>query len=405
MKIAVIGGGAAGLTAAGSAKHADVVIFEHTEKVGKKIYITGKGRCNFTNVCDYQTFLQNVVTNAPFLRSAMSKFSPYDAIELLNANGCATKVERGRRAFPLSDKASDVTKALRKYAESNGAQIRTDCRISDISASPDGFTVVSSDGTVRTERFDKLIICTGGLSYPVTGSDGSSYRFIEKLGHSIIEGKPSLAELYVKERMPDAEGLTLKNVSVRADGIKPIFGDMLVTSDGLSGPIILTLSAYAARREFPYDISVDLKPAMSVDELDARILRDFGAQQNKQFKNALDLLLPKSLIPYIINKSDVAGARQVNSVTKQERRRLAELIKNFGFTVIGNAGFERAVVTSGGVDVKQIDPKTMQSRITTGLYFGGEVLNVDALTGGYNFHIALATGYVAGTSAAERING
>ena len=391
MNIAVIGGGAAGLTAAGSAKGANVVLFEHTEKIGKKIYITGKGRCNFTNVCDNQTFLQNVVTNAPFLRSAMSKFTPYDAMELLNANGCATKTERGRRAFPLSDKASDVTKALRKYAESNGAEIRTDCRIADITKTADGFVINSLDvasHTKRTEKFDAVIMCTGGISYSVTGSDGSSYGLIEKMGHAVISGKPSLVELYVKERMSEAEGLTLKNVAVRADGIKPIFGDMMITDSGVSGPIILTLSAYAARRDFPYNISVDFKPAMTAEELDTRILRDFGAQLNKQFKNALDLLLPKSIIPYIINRS--------------ERRRLAELIKNFGLTVVGNAGLERAVVTNGGVDVKQIDPKTMQSRITAGLYFGGEVLDVDALTGGYNFHIALATGYVAGTSAAEQ---
>lgn len=405
MNIAVIGGGAAGLTAAGSAKGANVVLFEHTEKIGKKIYITGKGRCNFTNVCDNQTFLQNVVTNAPFLRSALSKFTPYDAMELLNTNGCATKTERGRRAFPLSDKASDVTKALRKYAESNGAEIRTDCRIADITKTADGFVINSLDTSTRTkqtEKFDAVIMCTGGISYSVTGSDGSSYGLIEKLGHTVISGKPSLVELYVKERMSEAEGLTLKNVAVRADGIKPIFGDMMITDNGVSGPIILTLSAYAARRDFPYNISVDFKPAMTAEELDTRILRDFGAQLNKQFKNALDLLLPKSIIPYIINRSGISSARQVNSITKSERRRLAELIKNFGLTVVGNAGLERAVVTNGGVDVKQIDPKTMQSRITAGLYFGGEVLDLDALTGGYNFHIALATGYVAGTSAAEQ---
>lgn len=328
MNIAVIGGGAAGLTAAGSAKGANVVLFEHTEKIGKKIYITGKGRCNFTNVCDNQTFLQNVVTNAPFLRSALSKFTPYDAMELLNANGCATKTERGRRAFPMSDKASDVTKALRKYAESNGAEIRTDCRIADIIKTADGFVINSLDTstrTKRTEKFDAVIMCTGGISYSVTGSDGSSYGLIEKLGHAVISGKPSLVELYVKERMSEAEGLTLKNVAVRADGIKPIFGDMMITDSGVSGPIILTLSAYAARRDFPYNISVDFKPAMTAEELDTRILRDFGAQLNKQFKNALDLLLPKSIIPYIINRSGISSARQVNSITKSERRRLAEL--------------------------------------------------------------------------------
>lgn len=404
MNIAVIGGGAAGLTAAGSAKGARVVLFEHTDKIGKKIYITGKGRCNFTNVCDNQTFLQNVVTNAPFLRSALSKFSPYDAIDLFNCYGCATKVERGRRAFPLSDKASDITKALRKYAESNGAEIRVDCKIENISKCADGFEIEYFDDSPKKEKYDKVVMCTGGLSYPVTGSDGSADVFIERMGHTIVAGRPSLVELYVKESMPQAEGLTLKNVSVCADGIKPVFGDMMITDKGVSGPIVLTLSAYTARREYPFRMRVDFKPAMTVEELDARILRDFGSQINKQFKNALDMLLPKSIIPFIISRSGIADARQVNSITKQERRRLTELVKNFSLTVTGNAGFDRAVVTNGGVDVKQVDPKTMQSRITPGLYFGGEVLNVDALTGGYNFHIALATGYVAGTSASEQTN-
>ena len=211
---------------------------------------------------------------------------------------------------------------------------------------------------------------------------------------------PSLVALDIKERMPAAEGLTLKNIALSADGIKPIFGDLMVTDSGISGPVVLTLSAYAARRAKPYTVWLDFKPAMSEDELDARILRDFSQRLNKQFKNSLDELLPKSIIRYIINRSGIAESRQVNSITKEERRALARLLKKFPLTVIGGEGFERAVVTCGGVDVKQVNPKTMESRIVRGLYFGGEVLDVDALTGGYNFHIALATGYAAGSAAA-----
>lgn len=401
MKIAVIGGGAAGLIAAGSATGCDVTVFDHMEKVGKKIYITGKGRCNFTNVCDNQTFLQNVVTNAPFLRSAISKFTPYDAIELLENNGCKTKVERGRRAFPVSDKASDVIKALSRYAENNGANISLNCKLRDIRKVDNVFTVSTSDGEYF---FDRVIMCTGGMSYPMTGSDGSAFKIMERLGHTVNKPVPSLVALNTKEDLSGAEGLTLKNVSIRAEGIKPIFGDLMITGNGISGPIVLTLSAYAARREYPYKAYLDLKPALTADELDARLLRDFQLQLNKQFKNALDLLLPKSVIPFIIDMSGVDGSVQVNSVTKKQRADIVKLIKSFELNIVGNEGFDRAVVTCGGVDVKQVNPKTMQSRLVNGLYFGGEVLDLDALTGGYNFHIALATGYVAGVSAAEEDN-
>ncbi len=400
MNIAVIGGGAAGLIAAGSALGANVVVFDHNDKVGKKIYITGKGRCNFTNVCDNETFVHNIVTNPMFIRSALSKFSPYDAIDFFENLGCATKVERGRRAFPLSDKASDITKALKSYAESNGAEIRLGCNVTDIKCDNGSFAVIANG---VSEKFDKVIVCSGGRSYPVTGSDGSMYKALSGLGHNIIEPRPSLEELYTKQDMSAAEGLTLKNVALasREYGIKPIFGDLMITAKGISGPIALTLSAYAARRKYPFAAELDLKPAITVEELDDRLLRDFSCAQNKQFKNALDLLLPKSIIPFIIKASGIAVDRKINSITKLERKRLVEIIKSFELDITGNAGFDRAVVTSGGVDVKQIDPKTMGSRIVPGLYFGGEVMDVDALTGGYNFHIALATGYVAGKSAAE----
>lgn len=396
MKIAVIGGGAAGLVAAGSAHGADIVLFDHSDKVGKKIYITGKGRCNFTNACDVQEFLQNVVTNASFLRSALFKFSPNDAIALLNDHGCKTKIERGKRAFPLSDKASDVTKALLAYAQKNHVQIRLDSNVKDITKSGDGFYVKCG---AAEEYFDRVIVCTGGVSYPSTGSDGSMFPVLKRLGHDVIDLKPSLVGYKTKQDLSAVEGLTLKNVSLSSDGIKPIFGDLMITSDGIGGPITLVLSAYLARREKPFDVYLDLKPALTQEELDVRILKDFSANQNKMFKNALDGLLPQSIIPIVVARSAIAPEKEVNSVTKVERTRLVGLLKRFALTVTGDEGFDRAVVTSGGVNVKQVDPKTMESRIVKGLYFGGEVLDVDALTGGFNMHIALATGYVAGSSA------
>ncbi len=396
MKIAVIGGGPSGLIAAGSAYGAYVVLFERGEKVGKKIYITGKGRCNFTNICDNKTFLQNVVNNAPFLYSALASFSPYDAVDFMENNGCKTKVERGRRAFPISDKASDITKALSRYAAANNVDVRLNSFVSDIIPRDGGFTVKHANSE---EWFDRVIVCTGGKSYPVTGSDGSLYPILKRLGHTVVKPVPSLVALNTKEDLSAAEGLTLKNIQIRADGVKPIFGDMMITETGISGPVVLTLSAYVARYDCPFTVRVDLKPALSADELDSRLLRDFGTQLNKQFKNALDLLLPKSLIPFIIERSGIDGSRQVNSVTKTERRTLVELIKNLELTVTGSEGFDRAVVTSGGVDVKQVNPKTMMSRVVDGLFLAGEVLDVDALTGGYNFHIALATGYVAGINS------
>ncbi len=396
MRIAVIGGGAAGLVAAGSATGAEVEVFEHNDKLGKKIYITGKGRCNFTNVCDDETFLSSVVRNAPFLRSALSVFSPYSAVALLEDNGCKTKTERGRRAFPASDKASDVIKALSSYAKANGAQFRLGVDITDISYDGSVFKI-AVDG--KTETFDRVILCAGGLSYPTTGSDGSAYRFVKKFGHTVIPQTPSLVGLKTNEDLSCAEGLTLKNVSICAEGLKPIFGDAMITSDGISGPVALTLSAYLARREKPYAIYVDFKPALSAEELDARILRDFSAGRNKSFKNVLDGLLPKSIIPFIIERSRIAPDKPVNSVTRNERQALVETLKRLRLEVTGTEGFERAVITCGGVDVKEIYPKTMMSKLCRGLYICGEMLDVDALTGGYNLHIAFATGYAAGVHA------
>lgn len=324
MKIAVIGCGAAGLCAAGSAAGAQVTVFDHNEKAGKKIYITGKGRCNFTNVCDTETFLQNVVVNRKFLYSALAKFSPYDAVELLEKQGCKTKIERGRRAFPQSDKASDVIKALTAYAEKNGAEFRFGVNIESIRATEGGFYVAYDR---KSEYFDRIIICTGGKSYPMTGSDGSAYKLIRSLGHTVTDVYPSLVGLSTKEDISAARGLTLKNISLSADGVKPIFGDLMITDDGISGPVALRLSALLCKKPFPYFVYIDLKPALSLEEHDKRILRDLEGQKNKQFKNSLDLLLPKSTIGYIIERTGILPDRQVNSITRAERRKIAETIK------------------------------------------------------------------------------
>lgn len=400
MKIAIIGGGASGLIAAGSAKNATVTLFERNEKLGKKIYITGKGRCNFTNVCDNETFLSNVVVNSRFLRSALSKFTPYDVISILEENGCKTKIERGRRAFPFSDKASDVIKALTRYAESNNVTFKLNSNVTKIEKSGSEFIVYYNEAV---ERFDRVIICCGGASYPITGSNGTAYSLLKDLGHTIVKPVPSLVGLKLERAFFEAEGLTLKNVSVNADGIKPIFGDLMITHDGISGPIVLTMSAYLSRRETPYDAYIDFKPALSKEELDARILRDFSEQKNKAFKNSLDGLLPKSIIPYVVAKCGISPLKSVNSITRAERMSLIDVLKSYKIKIIGNEGFDRAVVTSGGVDVKEVQPKNMMSKLCKGLYICGEMLDIDALTGGYNLHIAFATGYVAGASASGDI--
>lgn len=400
MKIAVIGGGPSGLVAAGSASGAQVTLFERGEKVGKKIYITGKGRCNFTNVCEPSEFLTNVTVNSPFLRSALAVFPPVRAVELVERLGCPVTVERGRRAFPSSGKASDVTKALCRYALENETDIRLDSFVEDITHTGDGFTLTVNG--VKHD-FDRVIVCTGGKSYPSTGSDGNGYALLEKLGHGMVPQAPSLVALRTRENLGRAEGLTLKNVTLAADGIKPIFGDLMITSDGISGPIALTLSSYASRRATPYKVYLDLKPALDIEALDARLVKDFSIYKNKQFKNSLDLLLPKSLTGFIIKLSEIPDDKPINSVTRAERRRLAALLKRVELTIVGNEGFDRAVVTSGGADVKQVDPKTMESKLVKGLFLCGEVLDTDALTGGYNFHIALATGFAAGRGAVRSL--
>ena len=407
MKVLVVGAGAAGLMAAGSAAQsgADVTLAEKNEKSGKKLYITGKGRCNVTNACAPMEFLEKVVSGNKFLMSAINAFSPQDTIDFLQKNGLKTVIERGNRVFPASGKSSDVISALTAYALNSGAEILTCSCVESIGKLTDkeGFSAVVSG---KEYEFDKVVIATGGVSYPSTGSTGDGYRFAEKFGHSVIKPKPSLVPLTVAENyVKRLEGLSLKNVGVSAyfQGRK-IFdeqGEMLFTSNGVSGPLILSLSARISRMDQKaVGISVDLKPALTEEMLDNRLLRDFSEAINKQFKNALDGLLPKSLIPVIVELSGISPEQKVHQITKENRKNLVNLIKNLKFSVIGNGGFNQAVITSGGVSLKEINPKTMESKLVKGLYFAGEVLDLDALTGGYNIQIALSTGIAAGIACA-----
>ena len=407
MKVLVVGAGAAGLMAAGSAAQsgADVTLAEKNEKSGKKLYITGKGRCNVTNACAPMEFLEKVVSGNKFLMSAINAFSPQDTIDFLQKNGLKTVIERGNRVFPASGKSSDVISALTAYALNSGAEILTCSCVESIGKLTDkeGFSAVVSG---KEYEFDKVVIATGGVSYPSTGSTGDGYRFAEKFGHSVTKPKPSLVPLTVAENyVKRLEGLSLKNVGVSAyfQGRK-IFdeqGEMLFTSNGVSGPLILSLSARISRMDQKaVGISVDLKPALTEEMLDNRLLRDFSEAINKQFKNALDGLLPKSLIPVIVELSGISPEQKVHQITRENRKNLVNLIKNLKFSVIGNGGFNQAVITSGGVSLKEINPKTMESKLVKGLYFAGEVLDLDALTGGCNIQIALSTGRAAGSGCA-----
>lgn len=407
MYIAVIGAGPAGLLAAAEAAKAgaNVTLFDKNEKAGKKLYITGKGRCNVTNMRSPGEFLEFVVRNRKFLYGAIYSFSPENTVELIESNGVKTKVERGNRVFPQSDKASDITKALVKNAERYGVKFSYNSEISDVSKVNDMFFITSRSGK---ERFDKVIVACGGMSYPSTGSTGDGYVFAKKFGHKIVELRPALVGLTLKESVKALQGLSLRNVTATIDGggvNESRFGEMLFTSSGVSGPIILSLSSFVNRVGNVKDmtLSIDLKPAMSAEELDKRVLSDFNKNINKRFKNSLDELLPKSLIPYIIGVTGISPEKPLNSVTKEDRAKIVDTLKNLKFGVAALGSLNEAVVTSGGVSVAEVNPKTMESKLVPGLYFAGEVLDVDALTGGFNIQIALSTGFVAGKSAGQGV--
>ncbi|MBQ6921716.1 MAG: NAD(P)/FAD-dependent oxidoreductase [Clostridia bacterium] len=408
-KVIVIGGGPAGMMAAyiSSSNGNAVTLIEKNEKLGKKLYITGKGRCNLTNRISEQNFLNNVVTNGKFLYGAINSFSPNDTVSFFEERGLKLKTERGNRVFPLSDKSSDVIKTLSRALENENVTILLNTTVKNL--------IIENGKTVGVETekeklySDSVIICTGGLSYSQTGSTGDGYNFSKNCGHTVVSLKPSLVgiELYGND-FKEMQGLSLKNVSVRFYRKDKIlyedFGEMLFTHFGVSGPVILSASSHMREMERGrYKISIDLKPALSEEQLDTRILRDFSENINRNFINALNSLLPKKLVPVIVKLSKIPMAAKVNQITKEQRRNLAVLLKNFTVTITDYRPVEEAIVTSGGVDTKQINPKTMQSKLTEGLYFAGEVIDVDAYTGGFNLQIAFSTGRLAAQSVAAAL--
>ena len=402
MRTIVVGAGPAGLMA--SARSAicgnEVILIDRNEKPGKKLYITGKGRCNFTNACPPKDFLESVVTNPKFLYGALFSFTPKDAIDLIENNGIKTKVERGNRAFPLSDKASDITKAIFKYATDNGVKFVSETVLS-ISKQSDTFNITTNKQIYESES---VILCCGGLSYPTTGSTGDGYNFAQNFGHKIVKQRPALVPILLKTSVKSLEGLSLKNVRATIKNYS-LFGEMLFTANGVSGPIILSLSSLACSGQIKGEkLYIDLKPALDGITLDKRVLSDFAKFKNKQLKNALGELLPKRLIPFIISYCGIDGEKSVNNISKEERNKLVVAIKNLEFVIDTLDDIKHAIVTAGGVDVTQVNPKTMESKLVKGLYFAGEMLDIDALTGGYNIQIALSTGYMAGNATGRKIN-
>jgi predicted Rossmann fold flavoprotein len=406
--VVVIGGGPAGILAAGAAgaRGRKTLLIEKNEKIGKKLFITGKGRCNVTNAADMDEFMSNIPKNAKFLYSAFRALSNNDLIDMLHDMGLKTKVERGGRVFPESDKSSDVLKALQKYLDKNNVDVMLHTSVREIKAADDKINrVLLEDG--REISCESVIVCTGGLSYPQTGSTGDGLAFAKAVGHTVTDLFPSLIPLVVKEDyIKDLQGLSLKNVAIKVlidqKTIYNDFGEMLFTHYGLSGPIILSASFYISdhlRKKKDIKLAIDLKPALSEEDLDKRVLKDFNEKLNKQFKNSLDALLPQKLIPVIIKLSKIDENKEVNQISKEERKQLVSLLKHLEFTITGTRPIAEAIVTSGGVSIKEINPKTMESKLISGLYFAGEVMDLDAFTGGYNLQIAFSTGYAAGSDA------
>ncbi|MCH5148813.1 MAG: NAD(P)/FAD-dependent oxidoreductase [Clostridiales bacterium] len=403
-KVAVIGAGAAGLMAAyaAAANGHNVTLFEKNEKSGKKIYITGKGRCNVTHDCTPSEFLQNVVNNAKFLTSSIHNFSPEKCVEFFEDGGVRLKLERGGRYFPLSDKASDITKCLENYCKYAGVTFKFNENVLKLNILNSTMSGITTENGVYD--FDRVIVCTGGISYPSTGSNGEGFKFATEAGHSVTPLVQGLCGLNLKGNYyREMQGLTLKNVnlSVKYDGkiIKEFFGEMLFTHFGISGPIVLSASSLINRFDLNKVIlSIDFKPALSEEQLDRRILRDFEEYKNKTISNCLKELLPSAVISEVLRRCKIPAEQKVNGVTKAQRITLLTIVKNFDMLVASLRDFNEAIITSGGVNVKEIDPKTMESKLIKGLYFCGEVLDVDAFTGGYNLQIAFSTGYAAGNS-------
>ena len=408
--VVVIGGGAAGLMAARFALDAGakVTLLEKNEKLGKKIYITGKGRCNLTNACDFDALMKQIPRNPRFMYSAFSLLDNQGIMRLFGDMGLALKTERGDRVFPVSDHASDVTNTLEKYLRSHGCRILLNTSVNDLICEDGAFAGVK---TSRGEmRFDACVLATGGLSYPSTGSTGDGYRFLKTLGHSIVPCRPALTGIETEEGWCSAlMGLSLKNVSLSAWGEKNgkrkkllcEQGEMLFTHYGISGPIALSLSSALNEDYRGTKLEIDLKPAISEDTLDARLLREFARMPNKQLISCMDTLEPHALGEAVLSLADISPYQPINSVTQAQRKSIVQLLKAIPLTVKNLRGFDEAIITRGGVNVKEIDPSTLESRLVKGLYIAGEVLDVDAFTGGFNLTIAFSSGALAGKCASE----
>ena len=393
MKVAIIGAGASGLMLGGLLvkKGFDVTIFDHNEKAGKKLFITGKGRCNITNLCDETEFLKNVVRGGKFLTSALYSFNSYDAVEFFNNLHLKTKVERGNRVFPESDKSSDVIKALLKHCD--GVSFVFSENIDKITKVGEFFKV-----TVKNKSYivDKVVIATGGASYKATGSDGSGYKFAESFGHRVEKIVPALCPIKLNDDVRTLMGLSLKNVTLKAkfDGNKKeFFGEMMFTGDGITGPIVLSLSSYINRAK-SVELALDLKPALTLEQLDARLLRDFEENKNKNISYIFKGLMPSSLVPFFAKKCGVDESKKVHDILKEERRKISKTLKNLPLSFNSLYPLDAGIITSGGVALDEINPKTFESKLVKNLYFIGEVLDIDALTGGFNLQIAFSTAFL-----------
>ena len=412
MKVIVIGGGPAGIMSAiSSAENGnDVTIIEKMQSLGRKLLITGKGRCNITSSLDIDEFIKNIPGNGMFLYSAFKNYTNQDIIKLLKEEGLEVKEERGNRIFPVTDKSLNVLKCFEKKLKSLNVNIILNTKVKEILVEDNIVKGVKTEKEIINA--DKVILATGGKSYPLTGSTGDGYVMAQKLGHTVTKINPSLVplETFDKETCKNLQGLSLKNVQIelidknKNKVIYEDFGEMLFTHFGVSGPTILSSSAHLVRykniqelfNENKISLKIDFKPALSDDKLNDRILRDFNEEKNKMFRNSLDKLLPQKLIPTIIKISGIDPNKKVNEITKIERKNLVKLLKNFEITIKGFRSIDEAIITSGGIKIKEINPKTMESKIIKGLYFAGEIIDVDAYTGGFNLQIAYSTGYTAG---------
>ena len=405
--VIVVGGGAAGMMAAVFAARngQNVQLLEKNEKLGKKLFITGKGRCNITNAADIEDLFTAVISNPKFLYSGFYSFTNQQVVDFFEELGVKTKIERGERVFPVSDHSSDVIAAFSRELKSLGVSVSLHTEVKELLCEQDKVCgVLLTNG--KKMKADAVIVATGGISYPSTGSTGDGYRFAREAGHKVTELLPSLVPMEVRQwYAKELQGLSLRNIEIRiTDGKKKLyeeFGEMLFTHYGVTGPVILSASSVVGKtlRKKELTLHIDLKPALSEEQLDKRILREFDANHNKQYKNSIDSLFPAKLKPVMIELSEIEPEKKVNEITKEERQRLVHLIKNFTMTLTGLRGYNEAIITKGGVSVKEIDPGTMESKIIKGLYFAGEVLDLDAVTGGYNLQIAWSTGYLAGINA------